>query len=99
MGRGFESLTAHHFFFAPETISLLASRLTHIIRDRMIGLLLFRSLGGDGFMMQVLMHGGDEPFEQGVGPVGLALKFGMELAGDVERVILDFDHFHEFAVR
>ena len=48
--------------------------------------------------MAVVVGGGDEAFEEGVRFVGFALEFGVELAGDEEGVIFEFDDFDEFAV-
>ena len=39
-------------------------------------------------MVAVVVGGGDEAFEEGMGFVGFALEFGMELAGDEEGVVL-----------
>ena len=39
-------------------------------------------------LMEALMGGGDEAFEEGVWLVGFAVEFGMELAGDEEGVVL-----------
>ena len=47
----------------------------------------------------MLVRRADECPEQGVRLVRLAVEFGMELAGDVERVVRQFDDFHELAVR
>lgn len=49
-------------------------------------------------MMNMRVRGGDEAFEKRVRFIGLALKFGMKLARDEEGVVLQFDHFHEFAI-
>ena len=49
-------------------------------------------------VVNVIMAGRDEAFEERMRPVGLALEFGMELAGEEKRVFFDLDHFHEFAV-
>ena len=49
--------------------------------------------------MNVAVAGGDEAFEQGVGLVWFALKFRMKLAGDKKRMILEFDHLYQLAVR
>ena len=46
----------------------------------------------------VVVGGGDEAFEEGVGFVGFAVELGMELAGDEIGVILEFDDFDEGAV-
>ena len=48
--------------------------------------------------MDVLVRGGDEAFEQWMRLVRLAQEFGMELAGEEERVGGDFDHFHQLAM-
>ena len=50
-------------------------------------------------MVDVVVGGGDETFKQGVWLVGLALKLGMELARNEERVVFQFDHFDQLAVR
>ena len=49
--------------------------------------------------MNMVVGGGDETFKQGVWFVGFALKFGVELARNEERVIFQFDHFDQLAVR
>ena len=49
-------------------------------------------------LMDALMGGGDEAFEEGVWLVGFAVEFGMELAGDEEGVFRYFDDFDEFAI-
>ena len=48
--------------------------------------------------MNPLVGGGDEAFEEGVGLVGFAVEFRMELAGDEEGVFWNFDNFDEFAI-
>jgi hypothetical protein len=53
---------------------------------------------GERPVMDVGMSRRDEAFEERVRGVGLALKFGMELAGDVKGVILQFDNLHQFPV-
>src|SRR5438477_7563568 len=45
------------------------------------------------------MAGGDEAFEERVGLVWFALKFRVELAGDEEWMILQFDYFDQLAIR
>ncbi len=50
-------------------------------------------------VMDVLMCGGDEAFEQRMRLMRLAQKFRVELARDKERMVFEFDHFHELAVR
>ena len=49
--------------------------------------------------MQVLMDSRNETFEEGVGTIGFAQKFRVELAGDVEGMILQFDDFDQATVR
>jgi hypothetical protein len=39
----------------------------------------------------MLVNGGDKTAEERVGSVGLALEFGMELAGHEERVLAQLD--------
>ena len=43
------------------------------------------------FMMDGSVAGRDEGFEEGVGLVGFAEEFGVELAGKVEGVVFEFD--------
>ena len=49
--------------------------------------------------MDMVVGGSDETLEQRVRLVRLALKFGVELAGDEKRVVLQLDHFDQLAVR
>lgn len=49
--------------------------------------------------MNVLMCGGNKAFEQRMRLMRFAQELGMELARKVERMIFEFDNFHEFAVR
>ena len=51
------------------------------------------------FAVRILVRRGNEAFEQRVRLVRFALEFRMELAGDVERVIRQFDDFHQLFVR
>ena len=48
--------------------------------------------------MKLGVGGGDEAFEQGMGLVGLALEFRMELAGHEKRMTGKFDQFDQLAV-
>ena len=48
--------------------------------------------------MAVRVRGGDEALEQRMRLVRLALEFGMKLAGDEERMVRQFDDFHQLAV-
>ena len=48
-------------------------------------------------VVDVIVGGGDETFKQGVRFVRFALKFGVELARNEERVVLQFDHFDKLA--
>ena len=48
--------------------------------------------------MNVGVAGGDKALEQRVRLVWLALELGMKLAGHVERVVLQLDHFNQLAV-
>ena len=50
-------------------------------------------------LVDVLMRGGDEAFEQRMRLVRLAQEFRMELAGQEERMARQFDDFHQLAVR
>jgi len=48
--------------------------------------------------MNALMRGGDEAFEERVWLVRLAVEFRMELAGDEERMLWQFDDLDEFTI-
>src|SRR5258708_2869899 len=48
--------------------------------------------------MDTLMRGGDKAFEKWMRLVGFAVKFGMELAGDEEGVLCQFDNLDQFAI-
>lgn len=50
-------------------------------------------------VMDVIVTGRDEAFEERMRLVGLALEFRMKLARHEERMILQFDHFNQFSVR
>src|SRR5438309_11601512 len=45
-------------------------------------------------VVNMVVAGGDETFEQRVRLVGFALKFRVKLAGDEKRMVLQFDHFY-----
>ena len=49
--------------------------------------------------MNLLVRRRDETFEQRMRLVRLAQEFRMELARDEKRMVLQLDHFHQFAVR
>ena len=49
-------------------------------------------------VMDLLVRGGDEAFEERVRLVRFAQKFRVELAGNEKRVVLQLDDFHELAV-
>lgn len=51
------------------------------------------------FVMNELVRGGDEPFEQRMRLVRLAQELRMELARQKERVILQFDDFNQLSIR
>ena len=40
-------------------------------------------------------RGGDEPFEQGMRPIGPALELGVRLRANKEWVVGNLDHFHQ----
>src|ERR1039458_9003745 len=48
--------------------------------------------------MDALVRGGDETLEQRVRLVRLAQKFGMKLARDEKRMIIQLDHLDQFSV-
>src|SRR5258708_26255256 len=50
-------------------------------------------------VVNMVVAGGDETFEQGVRLVRFALKFRVKLAGDEKRMVLQFDPLHQFSVR
>ena len=50
-------------------------------------------------VVDILMRRRDETLEQRMRLVRLALEFRMKLAGNVKRVLRQFDHFHELAIR
>src|ERR1051326_6240983 len=54
--------------------------------------------GSQGPVVDMSVGGADEAFEQGMGLVGFAAELGMELGGDEERVVGQFDDLDEFAV-
>ena len=49
--------------------------------------------------MNTRVTSGDKASEEWVRRVGLAQEFGVELAGDKEWMVFEFDHFNEFAIR
>ena len=49
-------------------------------------------------VMNVMVAGGDEAAEERVRAVGFAQELRVELAGEVEGMFLQLDHFHELAV-
>ena len=49
--------------------------------------------------MDAGVTGSNETTKERMSRVGFAQKFGMELAGDEKRVVLQFDHFDQFAIR
>jgi len=51
------------------------------------------------FLVDVRMGGGDETLEERMRLVRLAQKFRVELAGNEERMVRQFDDFHQLAVR
>src|ERR1043166_9518870 len=53
----------------------------------------------NGPMMDMSVRGGDESLEKGMRLVRFALELGMKLAGDEERMILEFDDLDQFSVR
>src|SRR6185436_17795740 len=50
-------------------------------------------------MVNVVVAGGDETFEQRVRLVWFALEFRVELAGDEKRMIFQLDYFHQLSIR
>src|SRR5712691_10433412 len=50
-------------------------------------------------MVDVVVAGSDEAFEQRVRLVRLALEFRVELAGDKERMIFQLDYFDQLSIR
>src|SRR5579859_1652658 len=51
------------------------------------------------FLVDVRVGGGDEAFEQRMRLVRFAQKFRVELSGDEEWMVRQFDDFHELTVR
>src|SRR5438094_4265693 len=49
-------------------------------------------------IMNPIMRCGNEAFEERMGLVRLAVKFGMELAGNEKGVVSQFDDFHQLAI-
>jgi hypothetical protein len=49
--------------------------------------------------MIMRVGGGDEPFEERMRLVRFTVEFRVKLAGDEERMVGQFDDFHQFTVR
>src|SRR4051794_2290747 len=50
-------------------------------------------------MVDVVVAGGDKPFEERVRLVGLALEFRVELAGNKKRMVFQLDYFDQLSIR
>ena len=59
----------------------------------------FHNRNSQRLLVNALMCGGDKALEERMRLVRLAQKFRMKLARHEERMIFQFNHLHQFAVR